>query len=34
MPRCVRMDVPPPHDVDPEPFERLKAEAKASAQKQ
>ena len=29
---CVRMDVRPPHDVDPEHFERLKAEEKAKAQ--
>ena len=28
----VRMDVRPPHDVDPERFERLKAEEKAKAQ--
>jgi muconolactone delta-isomerase len=34
MPRCARMDVPPPHDIDPEQFERLNAEAKANAQKQ
>ena len=29
---CVRMDVRPPHDVDPERFERLKSEEKAKAQ--
>jgi len=29
---CVRMDVRVPHDVDPERFERLKAEEKARAQ--
>jgi muconolactone D-isomerase len=29
---CVRMDVRPPHDIDPERFERLKAEEKAKAQ--
>ena len=29
---CVRMDVRPPHDVDLERFERLKAEEKAKAQ--
>jgi muconolactone D-isomerase len=29
---CVQMDVRPPHDVDPERFERLKAEEKARAQ--
>ncbi|HKM64766.1 MAG TPA: muconolactone Delta-isomerase [Acidisphaera sp.] len=29
---CVRMDVRVPHDVDPERFERLKAEEKALAQ--
>lgn len=28
----VRMDVRPPHDIDPERFERLKAEEKARAQ--
>lgn len=28
----VQMDVRPPHDVDPERFERLKAEEKARAQ--
>ena len=28
----VRMDVRPPHDIDPERFERLKAEEKAQAQ--
>jgi len=29
---CVRMDVRPRHDIDPERFERLKAEEKAKAQ--
>src|SRR3954453_18956667 len=29
---CVRMDVRLPHDIDPERFERLKAEEKAKAQ--
>ena len=29
---CVRMDVRVPHDVDPDRFERLKAEEKARAQ--
>lgn len=29
---CVRMDVRPPHDVDAERFEQLKAEEKAKAQ--
>lgn len=28
----VRMDVRPPHDIDPERFERLKAEEKARSQ--
>ena len=29
---CVRMDVHPPHDIDPERFEALKAKEKARAQ--
>jgi muconolactone D-isomerase len=29
---CVRMDVHPPHDIDPKRFETLKAEEKARAQ--
>jgi len=29
---CVRMDVQVPHNVDPQRFERLKAEEKAKAQ--
>jgi muconolactone D-isomerase len=29
---CVRMDVRAPHDVEPDRFERLKAEEKARAQ--
>jgi muconolactone D-isomerase len=29
---CVRMDVRVPHDVEPDRFERLKAEEKARAQ--
>jgi muconolactone D-isomerase len=29
---CVRMDVHPPHDIDPERFEHLKAQEKAKAQ--
>src|SRR4051794_37915386 len=32
MSRCVRIDVPLPHGIDPEQFERLRAEAKANAQ--
>jgi muconolactone D-isomerase len=29
---CVRMDVRPPHDIDPERFEALKSKEKARAQ--